>query len=198
MNNFQHWHDEIADIPLQDKNGEWYDAETGFYYSEYLKEAREHEVRSNKFKPNDKTKEARSIAKNFGGKALKGTIKQKVWAEQIRVNVLKNVSTTQAEAICYLKMFEYAAFWISNKDMTSEKIGNNAEIAKELIAEINKLYREIDKNIIEDKNKWLEITEKGKELVKERENIIDQFKLLFKFSDDYFYKTAFGITCFGS
>ena len=36
---FRYWFNEIADIPTQDKDGSWYDAETGFGFAMYNKKA---------------------------------------------------------------------------------------------------------------------------------------------------------------
>ncbi|MBK7543185.1 MAG: hypothetical protein IPI57_15825 [Candidatus Competibacteraceae bacterium] len=41
--------------------------------------------------------DARSIAKAFGGKALKGTAKQKEWAEKIRASKIDGMSAEDAE-----------------------------------------------------------------------------------------------------
>ena len=70
-------------------------------------------------KASSATQEARNVAKMFGGKALKGTAKQKDWAEQIRADFLKRISEEDATSIVTGGSFlDTAEFWIDNRGKT--------------------------------------------------------------------------------
>lgn len=174
MSNFNFWYNNIADMPTRDEEG-WYDLETGLRYDHGFN----YEPRKPRFKANEKTKNARDIAKSFGGKALKGTSKQKVWAEEIRANVLKSVNEVQAEILCYLTIFETAKFWIENRNMPASQIGENAEKTAELLKRINKLLREAEKSLVTDQFRNIIDDKKYNELMTQREQLIKQLNSLF-------------------
>ena len=98
---FSKWYDE-ADMPKK-VDGVWVDLETGIPYQP-------------KAALSDKAKDARSLAKSFGGKALSGTTKQKEWAETIRAEKLKSLSSEAAELICdHNGLCTHSKFWIENR-----------------------------------------------------------------------------------
>lgn len=91
----------------------------------------------NKMSENEKNilKQKRKLAKNFGAKALKGSIKQKKWAEQIREKYIKECRFEE-------KLKDYihsdlldSKFWINNR--------NNENTENDLI-ELIRLTREIN------------------------------------------------------
>jgi hypothetical protein len=174
MSTFNHWYNEVADMPVK-QNGVWVDLETGFSYSDWLSS----DEQKPRFKPNDVTLKARNIAKFFGGKALTGTAKQKTWAEQIRAKVLGSVTEIQAETLCFLTMFTSAKFWIENRNMSASQMGENAEIAVELIKKINKLGREAESALVVDQSRTIIDDSKYKELMAERNLLIDKLESLF-------------------
>ena len=159
MRAFNHWYNEIADMP-EKQNGVWVDLETGFTYENWLNE----DEQKPRFVADATTIKARNIGKFFGGKALTGSAKQKVWGEQIRAKVLESVNETQAEVLCFLTMFGSAKFWIENRDMSPKKIAENGEKAAELIKKINRLLLDAEKNLVVDKNKFIVDDKKYKKL----------------------------------
>lgn len=109
ISNFQTWKND-ADMPTRDANGNWYDAETGIGYN----------PEQNYRDPVDtaraeKTKNARKTAKGLGGKALKGTAKQKVWAETLRKDALSRIPGELAERVLAEPRMQHAAWWIDNR-----------------------------------------------------------------------------------
>lgn len=82
-----------------------------------------------------KAKEARKLAKFYGGKALKGTAAQKKWAEEIRESVLASSSLTDDQKIKLVTESETlnkASFWINNKHVSPPSFIFD-DIAKEVI-----------------------------------------------------------------
>lgn len=111
---FRSWYNE-ADIPLQDENGNWYDAETGFRF------ITEDETKKRKaLSGNAQT--ARDTAKLFGGKALKGSAKQKEWAEKIRVEKMKEMTADQIAEVLNVEIAGHSKFWIESRSQTGAKI----------------------------------------------------------------------------
>lgn len=123
MNNFKYWYEHVADIPLRDEGGSWYDAETGFAFNP------DHDYQTNKTmgqrkKISDKAQDARALAKSFGGRALKGTTKQKEWAEKIRAEKLGQMSPELAELVVDPNgLLTHSKFWIEHRDSNGEAIG---------------------------------------------------------------------------
>lgn len=99
---FNEWY-ENADIPVK-RDGKWIDLETGIPFTSS-------KPRAERSKPSD-------IAKSFGGKALKGTAKQKAWGEDIRANKLAEMSEAAALFICSkVEPAKSATFWIDCRDI---------------------------------------------------------------------------------
>lgn len=129
--NFQVWIDEIADMP-EKKDGLWVDLETGLPYDssiDYLTGAKR--IRR---QLSSKAQDARSIAKMFGGRALKGTTKQKEWAEKIRAEKLSSMNEDQAEMSCDPNgLLTNSKFWIENRDKRGSEIGEFVQEQKALL-----------------------------------------------------------------
>lgn len=123
MSNFNFWFDNIADMPTKAEDGQWYDAETGFPFDP------KHNYKTGKAaterKPlSDKAQDARALAKFFGGKALKGTARQKEWAEKIRAEKLRQMSPELAELVVDPNgLLTNSKFWIEHRDSSGEAIG---------------------------------------------------------------------------
>lgn len=123
MSNFQTWLNE-ADMPER-VNGQWVDLETGIPYVEAY---RPRQALSTK------AQDARAIAKAFGGKALKGSAKQKEWAENIRAEKLAAMSPDQAEMACEPSgLLTDANFWIERRDRSGAEIGAFVQQQKALL-----------------------------------------------------------------
>lgn len=117
-NNFQAWLDQ-ADMPAQ-QNGRWVDLEDGSLYNP----AHDYRSRGERVALSAKALDARSIAKAFGGLALKGTPKQKEWAEKIRAEKLQGMSQDQAEMACDPNgLLTNAKFWIEQRSAAAAEIG---------------------------------------------------------------------------
>lgn len=154
---FSEWFED-AEIPVKRKDGEWEDRGCGGIYIAKTK--------ANRKPLSDKIKEARAVAKDFGGKALKGSKKQKDWAEGIRANILKNIDKNLAETLASNALFQHSSVFINirnkshsnieqmlieilelikehnNHIFTAEKIDNNSRVVSN---EAGKLYEEAEK-----------------------------------------------------
>ena len=64
---------------------------------------------------NKKTAEVRKAAGMLGGKALKGTARQKAWAEEIRAKAIKRVEADVAQKLLTDAKYQHAKFWIENR-----------------------------------------------------------------------------------
>ncbi len=131
MNNLEYWKREIADIPEQDSNGDWFDLETGIYYDPSHHFSTGGKI--TRWEPSSDVKDYRKVAKFYGGKALTGSKKQKEWGEKLRHKVLtsKSLSDEQkAEFIALGGITQTAKFWISNRDLDPREF-----IAEKFIAE---------------------------------------------------------------
>ena len=107
---FSEWYSE-ADMPTKLEDGTWVDLETGLPFDSGVVYAKVRKSISNK------AQDARNIAKAFGGKALKGTAKQKEWAEKIRAEKLAKMQFEDAVDIVTVGGFlDLAKFWIENRD----------------------------------------------------------------------------------
>tara|TARA_Y100000588_G_scaffold394265_1_gene513828 strand:+ start:7296 stop:7808 length:513 start_codon:yes stop_codon:yes gene_type:complete len=104
---FLSWYEE-ADIPGINSDGKWEDFETGFLYCPPSQTDRKPRA-----PVSDKIKEARATAKDFGGKALKGSAKQKNWGESIRAELLKKVNLELARVLASHDIFENASAFIA-------------------------------------------------------------------------------------
>lgn len=124
MTNFKSWLED-ADMPTK-VNGQWVDLETGHPYQPA------YAARST-YTPSSSVAEHRKYAKQFGGKALTGTPKQKEWAEKIRAEKLSEMSKDQAEMACDPSgMLKSSKAWIENRHRTGEEIGDFAMKQKTL------------------------------------------------------------------
>ncbi len=80
-----------------------------------------------------KAKEARKLAKFYGGKALTGSAAQKKWAEDIRQKFLESNALTdeQKENLVTCGGFTNSAkFWIENRDVSPAKMTANNIVAQ--------------------------------------------------------------------
>ncbi|HDR1295150.1 hypothetical protein QQW93_08065 [Pasteurella multocida] len=132
MSSFEEWYRE-ADIPMKDDKGRWYDAETGLPYQPTckVKKVARKSVSAD-------TKGFRAYAKQFGGVALTGSMKQKEWAEKIRYNVLTKCDDEQASILCSLAITDKASFWINFRNESAEQLFNRVTEIKRAIREVNK------------------------------------------------------------
>lgn len=108
---FQDWYDD-ADMPEKDSNGNWYDLETGLYYEKPKL------IQKKKTTQTSEIQKYRNFAKENGGQNLKGTTKQKDWAEKIRYDVINNNLKYNKEYIKTLLKedeFQHSKFWIENR-----------------------------------------------------------------------------------
>lgn len=137
MSNFQTWYDN-ADMPQRDENGRWYDLEDGIAYDPNYNYS---ENKSRNYQQvNEKTLENRQLAKFLGGKALRGTLKQKQWAEKIRADVLRAVSVEAAELLCDPSgLCTHSKFWIENREKTAKDFQEYIFTQRKLIKEFNSL-----------------------------------------------------------
>lgn len=109
---FNYWYKEIADMPEKDEHG-WYDLETGLRYHP------DAEYRPQRKTASIKTIEHRKVAKKYGGLALKGTHKQKAWAEDIRATKIQELNEDKRPMLVRpdMKDIQQAKFWISNREL---------------------------------------------------------------------------------
>ncbi len=128
---FKEWYDN-ADMPEKDSKGKWIDRETGIYYEP------ENNFTS-RSKVSSKTAEIRKEIKKFGCSALKGTLKQKEWAEKIRIEFFKKFSDELKEFYATLDKAQYAAMWIAMKDNSIQSFENNMKEFYKSNEEIKKL-----------------------------------------------------------
>lgn len=98
---------------MQDKDGEWFDLDTGIYFHEYNPPQKDQTPR---YSPSAKTAEARAKARKNGGRALRGSSKQKEWAEKIRMQKLSALNDEQKQMVLRLDVLHAAKFWIEQRD----------------------------------------------------------------------------------
>lgn len=109
---FKEWHNN-ADMPMRDEKGNWYDAEDGLHYESTSTRQSTELVSKTGI-------EALKIAKFYGGKALKGSAKQKAWAEQIRAEKIQSKKLTEQQIKDVLETGSFvdtAEFWIENREL---------------------------------------------------------------------------------
>lgn len=68
--------------------------------------------------------ESRKAANALGGKALKGSSKQKVWAEELRKKFLVTVDSETAERALNAEHAQHARFWIDTRFSSNAEISN--------------------------------------------------------------------------
>lgn len=130
MNNFQAWLDD-ADMPEM-KDGKWYDLETGLPYDPSF----DYKTGVRRTQLSPKALDARAMAKQFGGKALKGSAKQKEWAEKIRAEKLVEMDQDQAEMACDPNgLLTNSKFWIENRSASGKSIGEFVMNQKAMLAQ---------------------------------------------------------------
>lgn len=133
MTNFEYWINEIADMPTKGEDGQWYDAETGHPYNAGI-DYRTGSARAPRRTMSQTAQDARTVAKMFGGKALKGTAKQKEWAEKIRAEALRGMTIEQAEMAAEPNgLLTNSKFWIENRTRNGREIGEFVEMQKALL-----------------------------------------------------------------
>lgn len=163
MDNLQYWLENVADIPQKDENGNWCDLETGFQYDPKINyEACEKGTQRKTL--SEKAMSGRETAKAFGGKALKGSFKQKEWAEKIRAGKLSSMTDEQAKLACDPNgLLTHSKFWIENRFKTGTEIAEFVTEQKAMLKE-RRSYPEMgyeeEKKALADKynaltEKWL-------------------------------------------
>jgi len=106
---FTEWKDN-ADMPRKLSDGTWIDMETGIAFGGTTA------TRAAPSKEVKRAQESRKAAKALGGKALKGTAKQKSWAEDLRKRALSILTPVLAERVLNSEAMQDATFWINNKN----------------------------------------------------------------------------------
>lgn len=111
---FKKCYNEVADVPVKDANGNWYDLETGISFDPLAAERAAQDAAL------EKAKQARTAAQALGGKALNGgSAKQKKWAEELRAGALKNMTPETAEKVLKHFQFRNTMWWINNRETFS-------------------------------------------------------------------------------
>ncbi|HHE3502603.1 TPA: hypothetical protein ACPDKO_000092 [Pasteurella multocida] len=135
MSSFGEWYKE-ADMPTKGTDGKWYDEETGLPYEPTLKTKKA--VRKS---VSVNTKGFRDYAKQFGGKALAGSVKQKEWAEKIRHSILTKCDDEQATVLCSLAITGKASFWIKFRNESEDQLFHRVCEIKKAIHKYNQAVR---------------------------------------------------------
>ncbi|MFA9203198.1 MAG: hypothetical protein ACEQSD_04280 [Flavobacteriales bacterium] len=134
---FREWFED-ADMPMRRDDGTWYDAETGISFSA-SSEAAPYRIQYN---PSADVQGYRDYAKQFGGKALTGSPKQKDWAEKIRAEKLAEAKDhAGVDVLARSKLFSSAKFWIENR---TEKGSVLAEYATNYLAVMRMMQKLAD------------------------------------------------------
>lgn len=159
MKNFQFWFNEVADIPTRDEQGNWVDLETGHYYDPKINYSGKETSRSSLSLAG---LDYRSIAKAFGGKALKGTMKQKEWAEKIRAEKLKDMPHEIAEMVCDPDgILTHSKFWIENRNASASDIGDFIANQKSMLRQYRAAHAKNDADTVKSiSEKYNELTAK--------------------------------------
>jgi len=135
MTNFQAWLND-ADMPQKAADGSWFDLETGISYNP----THNYITGQARTTLSARALDARAVAKAFGGKALKGTAKQKEWAEKIRAEKLAGMTQDQAEMACDpAGLLTNAKFWIEARGRAAADIGAFVMNQKGLLAQARAL-----------------------------------------------------------
>lgn len=166
---FKEWY-ENADIPEKDKNGNWYDLETGLSY--------EPEKTERKY-VSEKTKEIRKEVKKTGGKSLKGTLKQKEWAEKIRLDLFKKFNLEMTDFYSNLSNAQYAKFWIEFRDETVQELEKNMKEFLLILKEVNELNENIKNYYLIDEKKFITFHPDYKQKKKEIDDLIEKGNSIF-------------------
>ncbi len=121
-----------------------------------------------RYQPSQAVKDHRALAKMFGGKALKGSAKQKEWAEKIRAEFISSDSLAIADKkeVCQAVICDHASFWINNKSLKASDFAvdnilsclneqreiNSKICEKRQVSELNKLR---ERKAIAQKKMWI-------------------------------------------
>ena len=168
MNNFDFWKNEFADMPAK-QDGVCVDLETGLEYDSKINySSGKNSARSERSSISEKALQNRNKAKFFGGKALKGTKKQKEWAEKIRAQrIEKGFSEEALEALLSLEGAKNCSFWIGTREKTNAQIEVLLNERAVLVRKHNKLLRDAEAEIVIDSNR--NILSKGNSELLEKE-----------------------------
>lgn len=147
---FNYWYNEIADMPEKDEDG-WYDLETGLRYHP------DAEYRPQRKPASIKTIEHRKVAKEYGGLALKGTHKQKAWAEDIRATKIQELNEHKRPMLVRREIedIQHAKFWIENRQL-------QATLIYDILAEV--IIRVAEYRAATDSETKTKAADKAKEL----------------------------------
>ena len=108
---------------------------------------------------NTKAKDGRKAAKAIGGAALKGSAKQKNWAEQIRATKLAAMSTAEASAaVKPTGLLNHSKFWIENREVDGKEIGAFILEQQQLLARFNDATEQTKRETLA--TEYNELTEK--------------------------------------
>jgi hypothetical protein len=163
---FSQWQEE-ADIPTQNENGDWYDAETGILFKDWVAS----ETKTIRKKVSLPTVDYRKTIKEIGGNALIGTMKQKEWAEKIRVDKVMQLSEEQRHIlVAEYKVFDKASFWIGNRNKNANEIYAYATSYKDAVNALNQLSKAIVKM---EELKAIDISKNMMDTWRKNENILN-------------------------
>ena len=85
MSDFNYWYNNVADIPMRDENGNWYDCESNCeYFSDWL--LREPEQSKKEIIHED-------FREKYKLRKLAGSRKQKLWAEDVRMSLVEKMNS---------------------------------------------------------------------------------------------------------
>lgn len=131
--NFKEWFEQ-ADIPMKDEKGNWYDAETGLPFKEEIPKV----TRS-------RSKETKKTSTKM--KPLRGSVKQKDWANSIRNTLLKSATTEQVSMLMNLTITQYSTFWINRRSMSLSNLIAEAQKCEEKLYFAKQRYNEADEKL---------------------------------------------------
>lgn len=143
MSNFNFWKNEIADMPEQDEKGNWYDLETGLAFDPSVHYRTGGKTTS--WAPSSDIKGYRKTAKFYGGKALKGTAKQKEWAEKLRFKVLASddLSDEKKLELAGSLIAGHSSFWIDSRNGSPLAELDKAKLIESKVESINSEIQKI-------------------------------------------------------
>jgi len=78
--------------------------------------------KSRKVALSEDAKNARKLAKAFGGLALRGTGKQKNWGEVLRAGKLERMALDDAIMLCAYEPAQEASWWIEHRQTLAHRI----------------------------------------------------------------------------
>jgi hypothetical protein len=177
MSNFKKWKKEIADMPFKDENGVWYDLEDGLAYDKDFNYT--NNKKSLKQHISSKAQACRDKAKFLGGKALKGTKKQKEWAEKIRAEKLdKGFNDETMQCLLKNSNYSHAKFWINNRNKTNNQIDELVDTIYRKTIEHNKFLRKAEEEIIIGEDRVIISKGKSEEYYEIAEKLHEEIDML--------------------